>query len=81
MNTTLAEVFQIAAKLPENEQQLLANYWLEEIKNANYLENIKDEMKWNKTFSESQDALEILANQAMEEINQGKAEAIDWDEL
>jgi len=36
---------------------------------------------WEKTFSESQDVLEILADRALEEIKQGKAEEIEWDKL
>ena len=39
-----------------------------------------DEMKWEKSFSESQDALEMLANKALEQARQGKAEEIGWDE-
>ncbi len=38
-------------------------------------------MKWKKTFSESQDILGMLADIALEEVRQGKAEEIGWDTL
>jgi len=72
MLTLLQEVFEIASKLPQEEQDALASRWIEEM---------NEEVKWGKTFAESQDALEALADKALEEIAQGKAEEIGWEEL
>ncbi|MCP4371209.1 MAG: hypothetical protein GY797_24305 [Deltaproteobacteria bacterium] len=72
MVTFLQEAFEMASKLPQEEQSALAALWIEEM---------KEEMKWEKTFADSQDVLEALADKALEEIAQGKAEEIGWNEL
>ncbi len=51
------------------------------MKSPDCVERIKDEIKWEKAFSESQDVLEKRADRALEEIKEGKAEEIGWDEL
>ena len=81
MISTLEEAFKMASKLPEKEQKILASHWIQEMKTPNIIDIIKDEMKWEKSFSESQDVLEILADKALRDIEQGKAEEIGWDKL
>lgn len=81
MQATLEQAVKMASKLKEEEQEILASYWIREMKQPNFLEIIKDELNWEKSFAESQDELAILADQALSEIEQGKAEEIDWDKL
>ncbi|MBF0388834.1 MAG: hypothetical protein HQK71_01890 [Desulfamplus sp.] len=65
----------------EEEQEILGKYWIHEMQKANLIETIKDEIKWQKSFVESQDILEMLADKALEEYREGKAEKRGWDEL
>lgn len=64
-----------------NEQEILGNYWIHEMRQSNLIEIIKDEIKWQKAFSESQDILEMLADKALEEYRQGKSKQAGWDDL
>ena len=77
----IKEALEIASNFSEEEQKILASHWIQEMKSSDCIERIKDEMKWEKTFSESQDILEILADRALAEAKQGKAEEIGWDKL
>ncbi|CAN2044599.1 conserved hypothetical protein [Candidatus Magnetomoraceae bacterium gMMP-1] len=75
------EVLKTASEFSEEDQKILASYWLRKIKMPDFIETIRDEMKWEKSFSESQDVLEMMADKALEEIREGKVEQIGWDEL
>jgi hypothetical protein len=46
-----------------------------------YIEDIRDELKWNESFGNSQSKLIAAARQAREEISQGKATPINVEEL
>ena len=81
MLSCIKEAIEIASNFSKDEQKLLASHWIQEMKSPACIERIKDEMKWEKTFSESQDVLEILADRALVEIKAGKAEETGWDEL
>lgn len=81
MTEILEKAFQIASNFSEAEQEVLADHWIREMRTPHFIEMIKDEMKWEQSFSESQDVLEILADKALKEIREGKAEEIEWDEL
>ncbi len=75
------ELLKTASEFSEEEQKLLATRWLYEIKMPDFIEAVRDEMKWEKSFSESQDVLEMMADKALREVREGKAEQIGWDEL
>lgn len=79
--TTLEKAFKMASKLSDDEQKMLAFHWIQEMKTPNFLEVIKDEMKWEESFSKSQDVLEMLTDEALRDIEQGRAEEIGWDKL
>ena len=81
MITTLEKAFKMASKLSDDEQKMLAFHWIQEMKTPNFLEVIKDEMKWEESFSKSQDVLEMLTDEALRDIEQGRAEEIGWDKL
>ncbi len=54
-----------------------------------YLTNIKfvdekqieEEAEWDKSFADSADVLEMMANKTQENIEKGHSEEIDWNEL
>ncbi len=72
MTKLLEEAFKKASKLPEVEQNALAKWLLEEL---------EDERKWEKEFSESEDALDQLADEAVKEHRNGKTKPMDFGRL
>jgi len=71
--TKLLEVaFKKASKLPEVEQNAIAKWLLEEL---------EDEKKWEKEFSESEDVLDRLADEAVKAHGKGKTRPMDFDRL
>ena len=46
-----------------------------------YIEDMRDEMKWNALFAKTQPQLEARAKQARQEIAKGKAKPLDYDAL
>ncbi|MEI6221845.1 MAG: hypothetical protein WCP97_03690 [bacterium] len=66
--TTLQVVFEEAKKLPKKKQEELAAW-------------ILDELHWDKLFSDSQDMLGKLADEALVEHVQGKTKPLSPDIL
>ena len=58
--------------LPEAEQDALADWILEEL---------EDEKRWQKSFTESQDKLEQMAENALKEHKQGRTTPLDPNKL
>jgi hypothetical protein len=48
---------------------------------AMILEELEDEIRWDQTFANSQDALALLASEAMAEYKAGKTEELEPDKL
>ncbi len=59
-----------ANKLPERDQDALA---------ALILEEMIAERKWSEAFAKSQDQLERLADEALQELHQGLATPLKFD--
>lgn len=72
MTNLLDTAFKEAAKLPEVEQNALAKWVLTEL---------HSEAKWQQAFAESEDVLERLADEALEEKRQGKTAPLDPERL
>lgn len=72
MTKQLEKAFEEASKLPEMEQNALAKWLLDEL---------HSEREWARTFAESEDVLERLANEAMEEKGKGENTPLDLDRL
>ncbi len=64
LEAALAEI----AKLPADEQDVLATMLLDEI---------KSEQRWSESFAKSQGVLEALAEEALAEFKAGKAKPLD----
>lgn len=64
LEAALAEV----AKLPTDEQDVLATLLLDEI---------KSEQRWTDSFANSQQVLKTLADEALAEFRSGKAKPLD----
>ncbi|MBU0701220.1 hypothetical protein KKE26_08025 [bacterium] len=72
MTQLLECVVEKARKLPEIEQDAIAMFMIEEI---------EDEMRWEKAFAGSQDVLAMLAQEAMAEDRIGKTKRLDPETL
>ncbi len=71
MTLLLKRAFEAAAKLSDVEQNIFAQWILNEL---------KSERKWEKAFSQSEDVLSALADQALAEHEQGKTRPLNLDE-
>ncbi|PIP39572.1 MAG: hypothetical protein COX19_07545 [Desulfobacterales bacterium CG23_combo_of_CG06-09_8_20_14_all_51_8] len=72
MTKLLEKAFKKASKLPEVDQNTLAKWLLDE------LEADRD---WEKKFAESEDILEMLANEALQAHRKGKTKDLDLRRL
>jgi hypothetical protein len=72
MTRLLKQAFDRATKLPDDEQDALA---------AVILEELADERRWAKAFERSQAALERLAKEAIEDLEQGRTTPLDPDKV
>ena len=68
MTQALSSAVAEAAKLPPDEQDVLA---------AILLEEIPSEQRWSQSFTNSQDVLESLASEALAEFKAGKTKPLD----
>lgn len=72
MTTLLEKAFKEASRLPEVDQNALAKWVLDEL---------HSESKWQKKFGESEDILEKLADEAIEDKRKGKTTPLDQNRL
>ena len=72
MTKALKKAFEAASRLPDADQDELA---------AAILEELEADERWEATFARSQDALERLAEEALEEYRAGRTEPRDPDAL
>jgi hypothetical protein len=70
MTQLLEKAFKEASKLSELEQDALARWLIDEI---------ISERKWEKAFTESEDVLDKLVDEALAEHGQGKTKPLDID--
>ena len=72
MTKLLEKAFTEASRLPEIDQNALAKWVLNEL---------QSEKIWEKSFAESEDVLERLADEAINEKRKGKTIPLDLDRL
>lgn len=72
MTKALKKAFEAASRLPDADQDELA---------AAILEELEADERWEAAFARSPDALERLANEALEEYRAGRTEPLDPDAL
>ena len=70
MTKLLEKAFSQIAKLPDNKQDAMARFVLAEV-------HAEDE--WGNSFASSQDELAFLAEQALNESNEGKTQPMNLD--
>jgi hypothetical protein len=72
MTKMLERAFEEASQLPEVEQNVWAKWMLDEL---------HSERRWTRSFAESEDVLEKLADEALEEKRQGTTTPLDLNRL
>jgi hypothetical protein len=72
MTDLLSKAFKKASELPEESQDNIAKRLLDEI---------EDEVKWQKSFDRSADKLKALGDKAMADHEEGKTQKTGFDEL
>ena len=72
MTKLLEQAFEEANKLPEHEQDALANFLLAEL---------ASERRWTRAFADSQDLLSQLADEALAEHRAGDTQELDPEAL
>jgi len=72
MTKLLAQAFEKASELPEDLQDQLARELLEEL---------AGEARWDQTLEQSGEALDRMAEQALQEYRAGKTKEMGFDEL
>jgi hypothetical protein len=72
MTALLQKAFEKAAQLPDTLQDDVA---------ARLLEDIEGELRWDETFSRSEDLLDKLADRALAQFAAGKTQRKGFDEL
>ncbi len=72
MTDLLKKAFDAASRLPEDEQDAVAEWLLAEL---------ASEEKWEERFTDSQGALSLLAQEALNEHERGETEDLDPESL
>ena len=72
MTDLLKKAFDAASRLPEDEQDAVAEWLLAEL---------VSEEKWKTRFGESQDTLSLLAKEALERHKRGETRDLDLETL
>ena len=72
MTKLLERALEAVAKLPDSEQDAVAEWLLNEL---------ESEREWTKSFAESEDALSRLADEALAEHAKGTTEPLEPDKL
>lgn len=74
-STAVATVMKMMESLPEDAQNQVVEHL------RDYLENLREEAKWDKAFKSTQTQLVAAARQARMEIAEGRAKALSHKDL
>ena len=72
MTKLLEKAFEKASRLSEAEQNVIAKWLLEEL---------ESEKNWEKSFSESEDVLDLLVKETIDDYEKGKTDRLDVNKL
>ncbi|MEK7276167.1 MAG: hypothetical protein AAB342_05720 [Chloroflexota bacterium] len=74
-STAIATVTKMMETLPELVQDQVVDHLRE------YLEDVQDELRWDTLFKKTQPQLVAAARRAKQEIAEGRAKPMDYDQL
>lgn len=72
---SVATVAKMLEALPESAQERVVEHLRE------YIEELHDEMKWDNSFKRTQSKLADAARRARQEIVEGQAQPLDYEQL
>ena len=74
-SATVATVMKMLESLPEHAQERTLEHLRE------YLEDLRDESKWDTSFAKTQGKLAAAARQVRREVSEGKSTPMDFEKL
>jgi hypothetical protein len=74
-STAIATVIKMIESLPEPAQEQVVEHL------RDYLADLQDELEWDLSFKKTQAQLVAAARRAKQEIAEGQAEPLDYDQL
>ena len=74
-SAAITTVVKMMESLPVDVQDRVAEYLRE------YIDELQDEIRWNKSFQSTQQNLIAVAKRANHEIAEGQATVMDYDQL
>lgn len=74
-SAAITTVVKMMESLPVEVQERVAEHLRE------YIDDFQDEVRWNKSFQRTQQKLVAAAKLAKQEIAEGQATALDYDQL
>lgn len=74
-STTITTLTKMLESLPESAQDQVIEHLRE------YIENLRDEIRWNNSVEKTQPTLIEAARRARREIAEGKATPMDYEQL
>ncbi|WP_373526154.1 hypothetical protein [Nostoc sp.] len=74
-SAAIATVVKMIESLPVEVQNRVADHLRE------YINDLQDEIQWNESFQRTQQKLVAAAQRAKQEIAEGQAKALDYDQL
>ncbi len=75
MSTAITTIVTMLESLPIEVQDRVAEHLQE------YIDDLKDEIRWNESFQRTQSKLVAVAKLAKQEIAEGRSTAMDYDQL
>lgn len=75
MSANIATLTKMLESLPESAQAQVVEHLRE------YIEMLRDELQWDDSFKRTQASLVAAAQRARKEMEEGKAEPMDYDQL
>ena len=74
-STAVTTIIKMVESLPIEAQERVVQHLRE------YIDDLRDEMRWNQSFRRTQSNLVAAAQRAKQEIAEGQATAMDYDQL
>ena len=74
-SAAIATVMKMLESLPEPAQEQVVEHLRE------YVEDLRDELQWDRLYAKTQEQLVSAARQAKQEIAKGRAKPLDQDKL
>lgn len=74
-STAVTTIIKMLESLPIEAQERVVQHLRE------YIDDLRDEMRWNQSFRRTQSNLVAAAQRAKQEIAEGQATAMDYDQL